>query len=211
VPEENFWTLWCKGRLTEADTPTIRLGATPSRLTSAHLHHPPIFFTGRMPFLPPNQQRRSTGGNHAAESTMVKVSTKLMTHICTSDVQPTQRKQQHLHWSVDDDNRMTSLKADTHGRVYRPYNTAVLHGRITRPCCTGAIWVTLSTCVTPVVHGRVVRAPHGCVYREPCSRKFLPKILEKARHVMLFRQYGCNMGSIRVRVLTPYDTSRVNL
>jgi len=42
VPEENFWTLWCKGRLTEADTQTIRLGATPSGLTSAHLHHPPI-------------------------------------------------------------------------------------------------------------------------------------------------------------------------
>jgi len=40
-PEENFWTLWCKGRLTEAETPTIRLGATanPSALTSAHLHH----------------------------------------------------------------------------------------------------------------------------------------------------------------------------
>ena len=44
VPEENFWTLWCKGRLTEADTPTIRLGATPSRLTTAHLQHPPIFY-----------------------------------------------------------------------------------------------------------------------------------------------------------------------
>jgi len=28
VPEENFWTLWCKGRLTEADTLTIRLGTT---------------------------------------------------------------------------------------------------------------------------------------------------------------------------------------
>jgi len=41
----NFWTLWCNGRLTEADTPTIRLGATPSRLTSAHLHHcPPALF-----------------------------------------------------------------------------------------------------------------------------------------------------------------------
>jgi len=40
VPEKNFWTLWCKGRLTKADTPTIRLGATPSRLSSAHLHHP---------------------------------------------------------------------------------------------------------------------------------------------------------------------------
>ena len=44
MPEENFWTLWCKGRLTEADTLTIRLGATPSGLTSAHLHHPPIFY-----------------------------------------------------------------------------------------------------------------------------------------------------------------------
>jgi len=41
VPEENFWTLWCKGRLTEADTSTIRLGTTSSGLTSAHLHHPP--------------------------------------------------------------------------------------------------------------------------------------------------------------------------
>ena len=44
VPEENFWTLWCKERLTKADTLTIRLGATSSGLTSAHLHHPPIFF-----------------------------------------------------------------------------------------------------------------------------------------------------------------------
>jgi len=63
VPKENFWTLWCKGRLTKADTPTIRLGATPSRLTSAHLHHPPIFFAGWMPFLLLNQQRQSTEGN----------------------------------------------------------------------------------------------------------------------------------------------------
>jgi len=63
VPEENFWTLWCKGRLTEADTLTTWLGATPSGLTSAHLHHPPIFFTGWMPFLPPNQQHQSTEGN----------------------------------------------------------------------------------------------------------------------------------------------------
>ena len=62
VPEENFWTFWCKERLTEADTPTIWLGATPSGLTRAHLHHPP-FFTGWMPFLPPNQQHQSTEGN----------------------------------------------------------------------------------------------------------------------------------------------------
>jgi len=63
VPEENFWTLWCKGRLTEADTPTIRLGATPSGLTCAHLRHPPILFTGGMPFLSHNQQCQSTEGN----------------------------------------------------------------------------------------------------------------------------------------------------
>jgi len=62
VPEENFWTLWCKGRLTEADTLTIRLGATSSGQTSAHFHHPSIFFMGRTPFLMPNQQRQSTEG-----------------------------------------------------------------------------------------------------------------------------------------------------
>jgi len=64
VPEENFWTSWCKGRLIEADTPTIRLGDTPSGISSAHLYHPPIFFTGWMPFLSPNQQCQSTEGNN---------------------------------------------------------------------------------------------------------------------------------------------------
>jgi len=49
VPEEKFWTLWCKGRLTEADTPTIQLGATPSGLTSAHLYHPPYFLQAGCP------------------------------------------------------------------------------------------------------------------------------------------------------------------
>jgi len=28
-----------------------------------HASTPPLFFTGRMPFLPPNQQRRSTEGD----------------------------------------------------------------------------------------------------------------------------------------------------
>ena len=49
VPEENFWTFWCKGRLTAADTQTIQLGATSSGLTSAHLHHPPIFLQAGCP------------------------------------------------------------------------------------------------------------------------------------------------------------------
>ena len=72
VPEKNFWTLWCKGRLTEADTLTIRLGTTPSGLTSAHLHHPPIFFTDRMPFLPPNQQCQSTEGPYKQKRKNIK-------------------------------------------------------------------------------------------------------------------------------------------
>jgi len=42
--KRNFWTLWCKGRFTEADTPNIRMGATLSGLTSAYLHHPPHIF-----------------------------------------------------------------------------------------------------------------------------------------------------------------------
>jgi len=44
VPEENLWTLRCKGRLTEADTPTVQLGTTPSGPNSAYLHHSPIFY-----------------------------------------------------------------------------------------------------------------------------------------------------------------------
>jgi len=42
--KRNFWILWCKGKLTEEDTLTIWLGATPSGLISANLHHPPIFY-----------------------------------------------------------------------------------------------------------------------------------------------------------------------
>jgi len=75
VPEENFWTLWCKGRLTEADTPTIRMGATPSGLSSAHLHHFP-FFTGQMPFLSPNQQCQSTEGNSTTITTTLFICRK---------------------------------------------------------------------------------------------------------------------------------------
>jgi len=57
---KEFLDFVVQGKITEADTPTIRLGTTPSGLTSAHLHHPPIFFTDWIPFLSPNQQRQST-------------------------------------------------------------------------------------------------------------------------------------------------------
>jgi len=42
LPEENFWTLWCKG-ITEADSQTqnIRLGATPSGVRTNQCQPPP--------------------------------------------------------------------------------------------------------------------------------------------------------------------------
>jgi len=39
VPEENFWTLWCKGRLTDANTPNIRCHSIRTNQCS----HPPSF------------------------------------------------------------------------------------------------------------------------------------------------------------------------
>jgi len=65
VPEENLWTLWCKGRLTEADTPTIRLGATPSGLTSAHLHHPPHFLQAGCPSCCPTNSVKALKATNA--------------------------------------------------------------------------------------------------------------------------------------------------
>jgi len=48
VPQEEifFWTKFMvQGKITEADTPTIRLRATPSRLISDPPPSPPLFFT----------------------------------------------------------------------------------------------------------------------------------------------------------------------
>jgi len=44
-----------QGKIMEAEVSTVRVGATPTGLTAPP--QPPRFFTGRMPFLPPNQQR----------------------------------------------------------------------------------------------------------------------------------------------------------
>ena len=65
VPEENLWTLWCKGRLTEADTPTIRLGDTPSGLTSANLHHPPFFLQAGCPSCRPTNSVKALKATNA--------------------------------------------------------------------------------------------------------------------------------------------------
>jgi len=65
VPEENFWTLWCKGRLTEANTPTIWLGATPSGITSVCLHHPPYFLQAGCPSCRPTNSVKALKASSA--------------------------------------------------------------------------------------------------------------------------------------------------
>jgi len=44
-----------EGKIMEAEVPTVRMGATPTGLMMPHPHNSPRFFTGQMPFLPPNQ------------------------------------------------------------------------------------------------------------------------------------------------------------
>jgi len=44
----------------EAEVQTVRVGATLTGLMVPPPTQPPRFFTGRMPFLQPNQQRQST-------------------------------------------------------------------------------------------------------------------------------------------------------
>jgi len=61
VPEEDFWTLWRKGRLTEADIDHLA-GCYSIRTNWCPPPSSPPFFTGWMPFLPPNQQCQSTEG-----------------------------------------------------------------------------------------------------------------------------------------------------
>jgi len=60
VPEESFWTLWCKGRLT-ADHPA---GHHSIRTNQCPPPPSPIFYRpDANPAVPPNQQCQSTEGN----------------------------------------------------------------------------------------------------------------------------------------------------
>jgi len=59
-PPPVFWIFMEQGKIMEAEAPTVWVGATPTGLTVPH--NPLRFFTGRMPFLPPSQQRQSTEG-----------------------------------------------------------------------------------------------------------------------------------------------------
>jgi len=45
-----------------------RMQVCTSLQTDNHASTPPLFFTGRMPFLPPNQERQSTEGPKALKA-----------------------------------------------------------------------------------------------------------------------------------------------
>jgi len=81
MPEENFWTLWCKGNLTEADTQTIRLGATPSGLSSAHLHHPPHFLQTGCPSCRPTNSAKALVHNTVFTILMLSTGEQVICHL----------------------------------------------------------------------------------------------------------------------------------
>ena len=73
VPEENFWTLSHKGRLTEEDTSIMQLGATPSGLTSAHLHHPIFYRPDALPATQPTVSKHWRQLAHSDEGEDARV------------------------------------------------------------------------------------------------------------------------------------------
>jgi len=60
VPEQNFWTLWRKGRLYGGWHIDHLAGRYSIRTKQCPPPPSANFFTGRMPFLPPNQQCQSS-------------------------------------------------------------------------------------------------------------------------------------------------------
>jgi len=74
-PPPVFWIFMEQGKIMEAGVPTVWVDATPIGLTAPP---PPRFFTGRMTFLPPNQQRQSTEGNNKTLKQNIFVPTVLV-------------------------------------------------------------------------------------------------------------------------------------
>jgi len=59
----------------EAEVPTVLVGAILTRLTAPP--QPPRFFTGRMPFLKPNQQHQSTEGTKRMLKCLLKTTSTI--------------------------------------------------------------------------------------------------------------------------------------
>jgi len=84
--QQNFWTLLCKGRLTEADKPTIQLGATPSGLNSAHLHHPPYFLQAGCPTCHPTNSVKALKASSKNQQSAVKMQLHFLSYTNTSNL-----------------------------------------------------------------------------------------------------------------------------
>ena len=79
MPEENFWTLWCKGRLTESDTLTIR---TNQCLPPSSPH---IFLrAGCLSCRPTNSVEALKAGTWSSAQTISDVFTKVISSLNTS-------------------------------------------------------------------------------------------------------------------------------
>ena len=98
VPEGNFWTLWCKGRLTEADTATIRLGATPSGLTSAHVRHSPIFLQAECPSCRPTNSVKALKANPPTSNHSISAASVLWQILHQSFLCPSWSQTQMFIW-----------------------------------------------------------------------------------------------------------------
>jgi len=65
-----------QGKIMEAEVPTFWVDITSTGLTAPLPSQPPKVFTGRMPFLPPNQQRQSTEGQFFSTLSSAKIAIK---------------------------------------------------------------------------------------------------------------------------------------
>ena len=79
------------GRLTEADTQTTRLGATPSGLSSAHLHNPPCLLQAGCPSCRPTNSVKALKATSAFGLGRRRYSSPqrcYLHHLCTSTYLP---------------------------------------------------------------------------------------------------------------------------
>ena len=131
-----------QGKITDADTLTIRLGTTESGLTSANLHHPPHFFTGRMPFLTPNQQCQSTKGNFFITRNMQNISVTQQSTVTAIKLLLVQ-----VHFSVGVSRHVSCLE------------TVSRHGF----SCLGPGSVSTLVCLVLSIHVSSCLMSHDCV------------------------------------------------
>jgi len=129
VPEENFWTSWCKGRLIDEGTLTIRLGRHSIQTNQCPPPPFPHIFTDRMPFLTPNQQCQNTDASYYHCDIIVTM-TSFTTELATPSVM-----------GVHTDTLLRLIYKDVQivdcARIIRPHPTRS-HVDAAAACCYGS-------------------------------------------------------------------------